>query len=166
MKDGSRPTTNAFQREFVNRSLVLVLQSTGIERKRKGGMKPSGKCKGAEWKWTTVEGSKQYLVSKSKHILRWLRLTLVDIWLLAKGWPARKVAGTLHRLLYGTWETACWCVNNTLPESRKGKRETPKQELEGSDGSSIPIKSGEATSGVGLSHSSEEVLVMRIERRA
>lgn len=48
MKDGSRPTTNAFQREFVNRSLVLVLQSTGIERKRKGGMKPSGKCKGAE----------------------------------------------------------------------------------------------------------------------
>jgi hypothetical protein len=48
MKDGSRPTTNAFQKGFVNRSLVLVLQSIGIERKRKGGMKPSGKCKGTE----------------------------------------------------------------------------------------------------------------------
>jgi RHS repeat-associated protein len=40
MKDGSRPTTNAFQREFVNHSLVLERQRSGIERKRKGGTKP------------------------------------------------------------------------------------------------------------------------------
>jgi hypothetical protein len=38
MKDGSRSTTNAFQKEFVNHSLVLERQRIGIERKRKGGM--------------------------------------------------------------------------------------------------------------------------------
>jgi hypothetical protein len=50
-----------------------------------------------------------------------------------------------------------------IPERKTGDLES---EMEGSDGSSIPIKLGEATSGVGLSHSSEEILVMRMERRA
>jgi hypothetical protein len=48
IRDGSRPTTKAFQREFVNHTLVLERQRFGIERKRKGGMKPSGECTGTE----------------------------------------------------------------------------------------------------------------------
>jgi hypothetical protein len=47
MKDGSSPTTNAFEREFVNHSLMLQRQRFGIEGTRKGGMKPTGKRKGA-----------------------------------------------------------------------------------------------------------------------
>jgi hypothetical protein len=48
IRDDSRSIPNAFQKEFVNHSLMLERQRFGIERKRKGGIKPSGKCKEAE----------------------------------------------------------------------------------------------------------------------
>jgi hypothetical protein len=73
-----------------------------------------------------------------------------------------KAAGALHRVLYGTWESFPVDVPRALQESK----ETVQQKFYSSHCNSIPMKSGDATGSCVRSHSSDEVFVMKMERRA
>jgi len=75
-----------------------------------------------------------------------------------------KAAATFHRLVYGTWE-ACLLMCQKLCRNPP-KVETVQQMFYSSYCNSIPTKLGEATRSVGRSHSSDEIFVMKVERRA
>lgn len=73
-----------------------------------------------------------------------------------------KAAGALHGVLYGTWDSFLVDALKALQESK----ETVQQKLYSSYCNSIPMKSGDATGSCVRSHSSDEVFVMKMERRA
>ncbi|MBX3257687.1 MAG: hypothetical protein KF862_26400 [Chitinophagaceae bacterium] len=75
-----------------------------------------------------------------------------------------KTAGALHRLLFGTGEASLLMCQKLC--RKFFFRATVQQKFYSSYCNSIPAKSGEATGSVGRSHISEEVFVMKAERRA
>jgi hypothetical protein len=75
-----------------------------------------------------------------------------------------KAAGTLHRLIYGTWDAILLMCQKLC--RKFFFLATVQQKFYSSYCNSIPIKSEEATRSVGRSHSSDEIFVMKMERRA
>ena len=92
-------------------------------------------------------------------------ITVTDTLLTGYRTGGIEATAVLHRLLYGTWE-ASLLMCQKLCRNSDIKRETVQQMFYSSYCNSIPMKSGEATSSVGRSHSSDEVPVMGMERRA
>ena len=77
-----------------------------------------------------------------------------------------KAAATLYRLACGTWEASLLMSQKLCGNSDVKHRETVQQMFYSSYCNSIPTKLGEATRSVGRSHSSVEIFVMKMERRA
>jgi hypothetical protein len=110
--------------------------------------------------------SKRLLVSKSKGLHDNLAMNCNGNLLTGYRLAGIKAAGSLHRLLFGTWETASLMCQGLCRNSDCQYWKTVHQMIYGSDCNSISLQMGEAMRSLGRSHSSDEIPVMGMERRA